>query len=61
MSAGLWFLVGVSIGALPTIVGWVQVYADLYAQRERERELDYYRRGWDAAAQYMKGGDSHEQ
>lgn len=57
MSAGMWFLVGVAVGALPTIVGWVQVYADYYAKRQHERELEWYQRGWDAAAQYMKGGD----
>jgi hypothetical protein len=60
MTASMWFLLGVAVGALPTIVGWVQVYADMYAQRERERELNYYQRGWDACSQYMKG-DEHEQ
>lgn len=57
MSASLWFLVGVVVGALPTIVGWIQVYADIYKQREHQREMEYYKRGWDAAAQYMKGSD----
>lgn len=59
-AASVWFLVGVAVGALPTIVGWVQVYADLYAKRQHEKELQWYQRGWDACSSIMKGGENDE-
>ena len=57
MSAGMWFLVGVIVGALPTITEWVQHYADVYAQRKRLQELEQYQAGWDACSKYLRGDE----